>query len=538
MFVKQINLPAIQPFASEYIKGNHTALQHFHTDYQSQTDFKKRAEKIRSLNYDRKELVQCIRNYMKHFPCSSKTEESLSRLEKDALVVIGGQQAGLLTGPLYSIHKLISIIVLAKQQETELGVPVVPVFWIAGEDHDFLEINHVYTEKDGQLQKIGYPERTDKKMASSIVFDHSEMKSWIRKVFSGFGETKYTSVLLQRLEQTVDNCKTITDLFAYMVMDLFKEEGLLIIDAADRGMRSLESAFFQQLIRNSESITESVLKQQALLTDQGFKPLIELDPQAANLFITINDERHLLFKSDGLFKDKNNQISLTEDELLEIAETEPERLSNNVVTRPLMQEHLFPTLAFIAGPGEIAYWAELKCAFEKMELDMPIVMPRLTITLMERNISQLLDEFEISHEDAVKTGAVKQKEAYWHRVKNESLDLEVEDTRRLLEDQYKKISGLSKEMDPNFHLIIEKNLSYHLKQLDYLKRKSDDSIRLRHNIELNKFARIDQSLRPFGGPQERIWNLYYYLNKYGPDLSKDLMIAEYEFNHRHHVLYI
>ncbi|TFE03582.1 bacillithiol biosynthesis cysteine-adding enzyme BshC [Jeotgalibacillus sp. R-1-5s-1] len=538
MFVKQINLPAIQPFASEYIKGNQTALQHFHTDFQHQDDFRSRAEKIKSHTYDRKELVRCIRKYMERFPSGSKTEESLSRLEKDALVVIGGQQAGLLTGPLYSIHKLISIIILARQQEAKLGVPVVPVFWIAGEDHDFLEINHVYTEKDGQLQKTGYPDRSDKKMASSITFDRPEMKSWIKKVFSGFGETKHTSALIKRLEQTVDDCVSITDLFAYMVMDLFKEEGLLVIDAADEGMRSLESAFFQQLIRNSETVTESVINQQELLSDQGFKPLIELDPQAANLFFTINDERHLLFKSDGLFRDKNNQISLTEDELLEIAETEPERLSNNVVTRPLMQEHLFPTLAFIAGPGEIAYWAELKSAFEIMGMEMPIVMPRLTITLMERNISQLLDEFEISHEEAVKTGAVKQKETYWNRVKNESLDREVQDTKRLLEDQYKKITGASKEMDPNFHLIIEKNLSYHLKQLDYLKRKSDDSIRLRHNIELNKFTRIEQSLRPFGGPQERIWNLYYYLNEYGPDLIKELMTAEYEFNHRHHVLYI
>ncbi|WP_329812592.1 bacillithiol biosynthesis protein BshC, partial [Streptomyces sp. GSL17-113] len=90
----------------------------------------------------------------------------------DAVVVIGGQQAGLLTGPLYTIHKVISIIKLAKEQERKLNHPVIPVFWIAGEDHDYQEINHVFVEQNGKLEKTGYPERlTDKRMASEFVFN-------------------------------------------------------------------------------------------------------------------------------------------------------------------------------------------------------------------------------------------------------------------------------------------------------------------------------------------------------------------------------
>ncbi|AJD90904.1 hypothetical protein JMA_15870 [Jeotgalibacillus malaysiensis] len=535
MLVKQLDLPAIQPFASAYINESDQAMKHFHYSYRN--DFKKRLEDLDQRTFMRNELAACIENYMDGLPSSSETYASLSALREDAPAVVGGQQAGLLTGPLYSIHKVISIIKLAKQQTSALGRQVVPIFWIAGEDHDFLEINHVYTESEGKLKKKGYPERVlTKKMASDIEYDHAEMQQWVKDILSEFGETQHTARLKEKLYEAAEKNTNISQMFAWLIMDLFKESGLLVLDAADPELRRLESGFFKQLIEQNKEINESVLAQQDVLRREGFKPMIELESDAANLFIRIDGERQLLFSEGESFYDKaGRQYSL--HDLLHEAEHEPANLSNNVVTRPLMQEWLIPTLAFIGGPGEIAYWAELKNAFENTGFKMPPVVPRLTYTIVERNIEQDARELDLSVERIIAEGVDHERTAFWERVKDQSLKELIDETEKQLTSQYEQIKKLSDEYDPGFNQIVEKNLNFHLKQLSYLQLKSDDALRHKHQNVLRKYDRVGNALRP-GGPQERIWNVYYYMNRYGESFIKDLLDAQIEFNHQHNIVYI
>lgn len=535
MLVKQMDLPAIQPFASAYIKESNQAMKHFHYSYRG--DFDRRLKDLDQRTFMRNELTACIEKYMDGLPSSDQTIVSLSALREDGVAVVGGQQAGLLTGPLYSIHKVISIIKLAEQQTAELGRKVIPIFWIAGEDHDFLEINHVYTEAEGKLKKKGYPERVlTKKMATDIQYDPSRMKRWIDEILAEFGETHYTAGLREKLYQAAEENTNISKMFAWLVMDLFKESGLLVLDAADPNLRKLESAFFKQLIEQHAVINQSVLAQQEVLKSDGFKPMIELERDASNLFIRVDEERQLLFYKDDAFYDKAGRTYSMSD-LLNEAESHPENLSNNVVTRPLMQEWLIPTLAFIGGPGEIAYWAELKTAFEKAGFSMPPVVPRLTYTIVERNIEQDAKELDLSLNKVIAEGADNERTAFWEAVKDQSLKSVIDETEKQLTRQYDEIKQLSEKYDPNFNQIVEKNLNFHLKQLSYLQMKSDDALKLKHQTVLRKFDRVENALRP-GGPQERIWNIYYYMNRYGDSFIKDLLDAEISFNHQHNIVYI
>ena len=135
----------------------------------------------------RKELALCIEEYMKPFPTSEVVKDSLTKLANDenSVVVIGGQQAGILTGPLYSIHKVISIIAFAKQKEAQLNIPVVPIFWIAGEDHDFQEVNHIYMEKEDKIQKVTYPEKVlEKRMVTDIELNQELCLEWVEEIVS------------------------------------------------------------------------------------------------------------------------------------------------------------------------------------------------------------------------------------------------------------------------------------------------------------------------------------------------------------------
>ena len=172
-----------QPFAilfyKKYLKDTSSLSSFFHYEW-NQKALNKRLQETDFSKTKRTELVNVLTNYMRKFGLSEKSNQHLEELQDNGVVVIGGQQAGILTGPMYSIHKAISVITLAKQQREKLGVPVIPVFWIAGEDHDIDEINHVYIERSRKLQKFVYPEKSKiKKIASETTFDQSLMENYL-----------------------------------------------------------------------------------------------------------------------------------------------------------------------------------------------------------------------------------------------------------------------------------------------------------------------------------------------------------------------
>ncbi|WP_262421898.1 bacillithiol biosynthesis cysteine-adding enzyme BshC [Bacillus aquiflavi] len=206
MEILNLTLPATNRFATQYTKEQskiHKFFNYSHTDNEA---YKLRLNDLHERTFNRGELVSVITNFMKRFPSSHQVEKSIEKLrQQNSVVVIGGQQAGLLTGPLYTVHKIISIIALAEQKEKELGVPVVPIFWIAGEDHDYDEVNHVYAESNGKLTKFVYPEScVEKRMVSHIPIKKDICYQWVEEIVETFGETNYTKKLLNFTKQIVN----------------------------------------------------------------------------------------------------------------------------------------------------------------------------------------------------------------------------------------------------------------------------------------------------------------------------------------------
>lgn len=516
----------------------------FHYKFKDPSAMFERIKELQARNFQREELANYIEGFMERFPSSDAVKRSIDKLrQENSVVVIGGQQAGILTGPLYTIHKIISIVVLARQKEREFGIPVVPVFWIAGEDHDFLEINHIYVSANQKIEKWTYPERViEKKMASDIPLNKEVCLKWIERIIETYGETNHTNSLLEFLEQSLNHSKTFVDFFAYMIMAFFKETGLLIVDSGDRKLRSLEKDIFVRQIKGCSDITRSVLSQQDEMKKQGFKPAIELSSQTANLFYyDPSFQERILLEYDskaGKFFGKNGTVSFSEEELLNIALTNPENLSNNVVTRPLTQEWLFPTLAFIGGPGEIAYWAELKTVFERFEIKMPVIVPRLNITLLERSIETDLNELGMDIKEVLSMGVQRQKELFLSTIKNETIEALFLETKKQLIDQYEQIEEQTKHHNKGLIPLLNKNRTFILKQIDFMQRKFEEFDRLKHEITLRKFERIESSLKPNGLPQERIWNILYYLNRYGFRFLDDLLNLPYQFDGTHKLIKI
>ncbi len=522
--------------AGDYLSGKKEITAHF--DY-TMDQMKKRVEDLKERTFEREKLASYLLKYHERFNAGSKTIENIHALQNDdTYVVIGGQQAGLLTGPMYTIHKIISILQLAAQQEEELGIRVVPVFWIAGEDHDIDEINHVYVTKERSIKKFVFPQKhIQKSTASETALDKELCWNWVQDIFKTYKETKYTNDMLHFIKDCLDKSHTYVDFFAHIIIELFKEDGLVLIDSGDKELRKLEAPFFQTLLSRHEELQKGLSMQKNLLKESGYTPLIATKEQAIHLFMHIDGERWLLEKEDnGLFSCKDGSVTFSYEELSRIAKEKPELLSNNVVTRPLMQEYLFPTLAFIGGPGEVAYWSELRQVFYAAGFLMPPVVARHMISYLERSIATDVQDLKISVQDIFAKKVAMLREDWLENQVSEPIEEEFERARSSIEDIHQALQELAVRVNPAMEPFAQKNKQKIEQQLSVLERAIQKNIENRHAVELNKFRRIETSLQPLGLLQERVWNVFYYLNEYGFDFIRQAVNLPFEWNAHHKIV--
>ena len=538
MKLESIQVPIKNHVLADYWSPNTAIHQFFEYEYNDQA-FEKRAEHLARNSRDQKELTTIIRQFMEPLGLSKKANEHLEQLEQGAMVIVGGQQAGILTGPLYSVHKAISVIALAKEQSTKLQQPVIPVFWIAGEDHDLEEINHTYTVHGELLKKRAYGERSRRKtMASATALNKESMTQLINTIIRDIGETEYTETLIKQLVDALNNSETFTDFFACLMNQLFKEEGLLLIDAANFQFRQFEHKNFAQIIQSNEEIARVVTEKEQELERAGYGKPILATYEAANLFYVEDGERHLLERKNDLFVNLAANLKFTQEELLEVAHNHPERLSNNVVTRPLMQEMTLPVLAFVGGPGELAYWATLKNAFSVLDLQMPIFAPRLHITIVTRHVEQLLREHQLTVTDVWEGKALHLKERFIADVQDSEAKRQIQAMQQLLVEKYEELASYLEKQHLQLDKILEKNQENHAKQFDYLQQKIEQTVLGKHETTIRKFMTLQNELYPNDGFQERSFNPYQYFNEFGPMLITEMLKQNYSIGKHHYLLYL
>lgn len=523
---------------SDYINGKPVLRQYFSYDPQLES-FEKRLKNLQNHPVDRSRLAGIVRDYMKPEKLSEAAQQNLADFEAGAPVVVTGQQAGILTGPLYTVHKAISVIILARQASEQLQTPVVPVFWIAGEDHDLAEVSHLYREINGRMDKLNIPyAEYGKNSASTANLNKPKTASFLEEYFRSLPETEHSKEIQELAFGLLEKSQSFTDFFAALIHYFFQEEGLLYIDAADEAFRKYESPYFVEMIERSANIAKTVAATENSLVEDGYSAVIGAEETAANLFITVKGERLLLEREGQEFVANNGSIRFTKQQLLTIAEETPELLSNNVVTRPLMQEMVFPVLAFVGGPGEIAYWAALKGAFELFDMELPVVMPRLSLTLVNRRTQRLLNKYELDFSSVVNDHQVSvMRNQLMETIREKEAETLLTNLELELEKSYEQInqqlSSISKGLTP----IVEKNLQLHKQQLKFLKNKLQDEVILQNSIEFEHYAAIENELLPNGGYQERIYSPFTYMNQYGIELVKDLLALPLCYDKNHKVIY-
>lgn len=522
MKIECIKNPWHNRLVEDYLQSEHQIHSFFSYHPLQSSSYQLRAQEIissLSQRVDRNKLVEVLYAYHQPELLHPAIERNLERLRQtDSLVVIGGQQAGLLSGPLYTIHKVFTIIELARRQEEALGKPVIPVFWIAGEDHDLDEVNHIYMQTSQGIEKKRYLLEVDhpnKQAVSQLPLDQNQFSNWLQELSTFYVDTPFKGEWLQTCKQLSQDQPTWGRFFARLLHHLFGEYGLLLIDSSDSQVRQIESEFFIKLIKQNEAIQTSVQNAVDRLTAEGYPDPIHLQSNQGHLFLISNNQRFLLERHGDRWQTKEGDQSFTTVQLCEIAQKSPERLSNNVVTRPLMQEYLFPVLAFVAGPGEIAYWSLLKEAFMHTGLSMPIVYPRYQMTLVERHMEMRKTEFGHSWETYLTQGAEKREE--WLK---SQFSIDIEPLFASIKEQmqqlyhpitqqiYAQIGRQTGEMG-------QKNMAKITEQIDFYQKFVERTMHEIHETTLRHWDELLEGIVPNHQPQERVYNLIYYWNAYG-----------------------
>ncbi|WP_028782678.1 bacillithiol biosynthesis cysteine-adding enzyme BshC [Thalassobacillus devorans] len=541
MRIDPIDIKTNNALVHDYRNSMERVQDKFHYHPFQSSVFAKRKEDLKEQSCQRGELVHVLQEINEEWDAPRSTVENIDRLkDPESTVIIGGQQAGLITGPLYSVHKLISIIDLARKAEKECGTPVIPVFWIAGEDHDFDEINHLFLPKENRMKKYQVGQvPVQKASVSDLPLEHEAVETWLADLFTQLEETGYSKDLHHEIKQELYQSESYVDFFARMIYKLFRQEGVVLVDSHHPKFRKLESAHFKTMIHNQTQITQGVYAAWQQNMQQGYPVSLDCDLSDAHLFLHQDGDRILLITGeDGRYYGKQQEVVLTKEELLEIADQEPERLSNNVVTRPLMQELMFPTLAFIGGPGEISYWSVLKPAFEAIGLKMPPVVPRLSFTFIDRKAAKYMETFQLKVKDVIERGVAHEKTAWLTSQSYPPLEVITDQVKMEIERIHQPLREKAADIRSDVAQLAEKNLAYLFQDIEFLEKRMSKAIEEKHANELRKFDYLDLALHPGGGLQERMWGVLPWINQFGWNIFEEILHHEMRFETPHYGIYM
>lgn len=477
-----------------------------------------------------KKLAEIIEMDMAQFGLSAEQSDNIQRLKDGAKVVIGGQQAGLFMSPSYIIHKILSLLIVTNELKTKYQKEVVPVFWIAGEDHDFEEVNHtfVYDSYYRRRVKVSYKPNLSVPMSVGFYeYDKTAMKESLNQLISYLGDSTFVKELKERVILDIERCTTWTELFHALVHETFKSHGLIIFNSHLKDVRELEKPILKNMFENHEAIDQAFKEGQKKFNESmGTKPVIETET-TVHLFGNANTERSLITKEDDTYH--LGKHTYNRSEMLALIDEVPEQFSNNVVTRPLMQEALFNTAVFLGGGAEVKYWGEIHQAFDVMGLQMPLVLKRMEFVYQDERIEKLLNKYELDFNLDLVQNINQLKTSLIDEHTDQSLLEEVEKIQKTIESSFE---ALYYKKDEYFSSqLIDSNKKQHLLQLDYLKNRYNVEIKRALRRDIHNLEELSEKMFPNGVIQERIyhpWQLSKELWDYSPlSYTDKLVIVKY-----------
>lgn len=497
---------------TDYLEKNE-ALDEFYGRFPSLENFKKQAvEKEGFFSEDsRKVLVKALENQYKNTTPSALTQENISCLKNTkTFTVTTGHQLNLFTGPLYFLYKIVSTIKLAQQlSEVYPAYSVVPVYWMATEDHDFDEINY-FNYGDEKIQW--------KSEQKGPVGEFS--MDGLHAVFKTFAKELNASGNAQKLEalfkEAYLNHDSLTDATRYIANELFGEYGLIIVDGNDKTLKREFIPYIKRELQQ-QSALENVNPVAEKLNGLNYK--VQVNPREINLFYLKKGLRERIIKKEDRYFVNETKIEFSEEEILTEIDQYPERFSPNVIMRPLYQEVVLPNLGYIGGGGELAYWLELKPYFEAEKIPFPILLLRNSALLMTEKQQRKAKKLQVSIPDLF----LNQSDLITKRTRALSeISIDFSPQKEHLRKQFEALYKLAEKTDESFLGAVAAQEKKQCNGLDHLEKRLLTAQKRRLKDQLQRLVKLQYELFPKQNLQERELNFSTFYEEYGDGLIKIL----------------
>ena len=439
-------------------------------------------------------LVESIKNQYKNIETSEKTAFHIEQLKSEkTFTITTGHQLNLFTGPLYFLYKIVSVINLTKElKEKYPDYNFVPIYWMATEDHDFEEIN--YFNFNGK--KIKWNKESNGPVGR---LSTKGLDTVFKEFSAALGKGKNADYLRELFKSSYLNHNTLTEATRFLTNELFKNEGLIIIDGDDKNLKQIFVPSIKNELINQTSFNE-VTKTNLLLKDYK----IQVNPREINLFYILDDLRERIIFENNIYSINNTNLKFSESEILTELENHPERFSPNVILRPLYQEIILPNLCYIGGGGELAYWFELKSNFEANSVTFPILLLRNSVLVATEKQIKKTDKLNLSWADLF----LNQEKLIQKKTKELSqFEIDFSEQKNHLSKQFEKLNEIALKTDKSFIGAVKAQEAKQIKGLEKLEKRLLKAEKKKHIEKISQIIQLQNELFPNNSLQERQTNL-------------------------------
>jgi bacillithiol synthase len=496
-----------------------------------------RAPKVAAQSFSRDAVADALADHNARLGATGPTFANIERLrQKDAVVVITGQQAGLFTGPLYTIFKALSAIKLAEHLRSQ-GLNVLPMFWVASEDHDFEEVNHTrIINREGQLATISYAGCSPKEgKPVGHVQLNEKIAANIDEMIAALPESEFMPRLIEDLRDSYKAGANFADAFGALMIKLFGKFGVVLINPLDDRLKAVAGEIYARAMSNAPEFASRILDASAQLEASGYHAQVYASASAAPLFMLDEGRRTAMARrDDGRFYLKGSDKSFGPSELLDAIQRCPSCFSPNVTLRPIVQDFLLPTLAYIGGPAEIAYFAQLRPNYGLLGRVDPVALPRASFTLVEKRHAKTMSKYDIKFTDLF-AGFEEVMKTVVERSLDQNTATAFDETEKAFNDKLDELNASLATVDPTLADALKGGREKILYQLQNLRTRFIHNRSKRDETAKQQIERLFAALYPNKNLQEREINVFYFLARYGYDLI-DRIYDEVDVGSRDHKL--
>jgi len=472
------------------------------------------------------------------------TDETSAAIEKlrqpGTVAVLTGQQTGLFTGPIYSIYKAVTAIRLAEYLNAN-GVSAVPVFWSATEDHDHVEVSNTFvidTSDDLFESRVVFPPDLLGNSVGGFELDVA-VETAVAAMFDSLRPSEFRGELRELLAGIWKPGSTLGDAFGRTMTALLGRYGLVIADPHHQGLKELAAPIYSKAIERREEIGRALISRNEALAADGYHGQVEVTPDHIPLFWHDDDGRRLALRQgdDGRIKVKGTGLSFAAPDLIRMAADAPGRFSPAVMLRPAVQDHIFPTICYIGGAAEVAYFAQNSEVYRVLERWVTPIIHRQSFTFVESRHRRTMERYSLGFEEMLSGSAAVIANKIDDFVDPELAKMFDEAEASILNEVDRLAVALA-NFDVTLAADLEKRrrkIAYHLQaaRRKYHRRRagSDETAVRRLNAAFT-------SLLPSGVLQERILNVFFFLDRLGPGFIDTIREAVDLDDRGHRIVYL